>query len=170
MYTFRWSTTISLFPLGAMGAALAVASGTAQAAELPVPCIAGVCGSSATSFVTSGQATAVASGNTLNVNQTTSSAVLNWQSFNVSADGVVNFKQPDVSSVALNRIWQNDPSRIFGSLNANGRVYLINQNGILFGATAKVNVGALVASSLDITPEAIENGIAGAIFLTPMAC
>jgi filamentous hemagglutinin len=163
MYTFRWSTTISLFPLSAMGAALAVASGTTQAAELPVPCIAGVCGSSATSFVTSGQATAVASGNTLNVNQTTSSAVLNWQSFNVSADGVVNFKQPDVSSVALNRIWQNDPSRIFGSLNANGRVYLINQNGILFGATAKVNVGALVASSLDITPEAIENGIAGAI-------
>ena len=136
---------------------------TSSAAELPVPCVAGSCGQNGpATWVTSGNASAVLAGSSLTVNQTTNNAVLNWQSFNISADGTVTFHQPDASSVALNRIYQADPSRIFGALNANGRVYLINQNGILFGEGARVNVGGLVASSLDITPEAISNGLAGA--------
>ncbi len=133
-----------------------------MAAELPVPCIAGSCGPAVTSWVTSGNATGGISGNNFTINQTSPTVALNWQSFNVSEDGVVTFVQPDASSVALNRIFQNDPSRIFGALNANGRVYLLNQNGILFGATSRVNVGGLVASTLNITPEAIELGIARA--------
>jgi filamentous hemagglutinin family protein len=131
-------------------------------AELPVPCIAGVCGSNVPGFVTAGAANAVTAGNTLTVNQTSDSAILNWSSFNVSKDGVVTFVQPNSSSTALNRIYQNDPSRIFGALNSNGRVFLLNRNGVLFGETAKVNVGGLLATTLDITPEAIQNGIAGA--------
>jgi filamentous hemagglutinin len=135
---------------------------TAPAADLPVPCIAGVCGANVPGFVTSGGAGAAIAGNTLTVTQTTQNATLNWSSFNISADGVVNFVQPGSSATALNRIHANDPSRIFGALNANGRVYLLNRNGILFGDGARVNVGGLLASSLDITPEAIEKGLAGA--------
>lgn len=132
-----------------------------DAAELPVPCVAGTCGS----FFTSGHATTAVVGNTLNVNQTTNNATLNWSQFNISADGVVNFQQPSESATAINRIYQNDPSRIFGALNANGRVYLLNRNGVLFGKGAKVNVAGLVASSLDITEDALKNGIAGAAAL-----
>ncbi|MEZ5500754.1 MAG: filamentous hemagglutinin family protein [Steroidobacteraceae bacterium] len=143
--------------LSALGTAFSV-----SAAELPIPCAGGACGVNAGSFVTSGAATAVQSGNTLEINQTTPSAVLNWQSFDVSEDGTVNFNQPDSTAVALNRIFQNDPSRIFGAVNANGRIYLVNQNGILFGDGARVNVGGLVASSLAITPEALQQGIARA--------
>src|SRR5262245_1586246 len=106
MYTFRLSALFSGMPLGAFSAALVVGSCGAQAAELPIPCAGGACGPN-TAFITSGGASAVTSGNTLNVTQTTNSAILNWQKFNISADGTVNFKQPDVSSVALNRIWQN---------------------------------------------------------------
>ena len=122
-------------------------------AELPVACVAGSCGTNV-QWVGSGAATLSQGGNTLNVNQSSQNAVFNWQSFNISADGTVNFNQPDATSVALNRIFQADPSRIQGALNANGQVYLINQNGILFGSGARVNVGGLIASTLNVTPEA----------------
>jgi large exoprotein involved in heme utilization and adhesion len=69
--------------------------------------------------VSGGGASLVRGGNTLTVNQSTPSAMLNWQSFNVSADGKVNFVQPSSSAVAVNRIFQGSASQIFGSLNAN---------------------------------------------------
>ncbi|HKE97073.1 MAG TPA: filamentous hemagglutinin N-terminal domain-containing protein, partial [Povalibacter sp.] len=133
------------------------------AAELPVACVSGACGvNGPASWITQGSANATIAGNSLTINQATSNATYNWQSFNISSDGSVEFKQPDASAIALNRIFQSDPSRIFGSLSANGRIYLLNQNGIVFGAGAQVNVGGLVASSLDITPQALEVGIARA--------
>jgi len=91
-------------------------------------------------FVTSGAATAVSNGSTLTVNQTTDQAILNWQSFNISADGKVIFNQPSSTAIALNKIYQASPSAIFGSLTANGQVYLINPNGFVFGASSSVNV------------------------------
>lgn len=132
-----------------------------DAAELPVACIAGSCGSSALDW-NNNVASATISGNTLNVQQHTDTANLNWSRFNISADGVVNFQQPSASSTAINHIHSNDPSRIFGSLNANGRVYLLNRNGVLFGAGSKVNVAGMVASSLKMSEAAVKNGIAGA--------
>ena len=69
----------------------------AVAAELPVPCVAGVCGSSVPDFVGAGTATATVTGNTMRIDQSSSSALLNWRSFNVSADGTVTFRQPDRS-------------------------------------------------------------------------
>ena len=128
-----------------------------RATTLPVPCAGGACGVSG--FVTAGQATAVQAGATLTVSQASANATLNWQSFNVSADGKVQFIQPGSTSVALNRIFQSDPSRILGSLSANGRVFLINQNGIIFGSGAQVNVGGLLASTLDINPSAVTSGL-----------
>jgi filamentous hemagglutinin family protein len=130
----------------------------AAAAELPVPCVSGVC-AGISNFVTSGSASAASAGNTLTVTQDSDSAILNWQSFNLSSDGHVQFIQPDSSSTALNRIFQQGPSQIFGSIQANGRIYLLNQNGIVFGAGAAINVGGLLATTLDLTPEAISGGL-----------
>jgi filamentous hemagglutinin len=125
-----------------------------RAATLPVPCIGGACGLGVAGFVTAGAASAALSGARLTVTQTSANATLNWQSFNISKDGTVQFVQPSASAVALNRIWDSSPSQIFGALNANGRVFLINQNGIVFGAGAQVNVGGLLVSSLDMNPAA----------------
>lgn len=136
-----------------------------RAAELPVPCVTGSCGTGV-DFVSLGSATYTVGGNTMNINQLTNSAVLNWSQFNISADGTVNFIQPSASATAINRVHHlTDPSRILGTLNANGRVYVLNRNGVLFGNGAKVNVAGLVASSLDITEDAVQNGIAGAALL-----
>ncbi|HEY4209979.1 MAG TPA: filamentous hemagglutinin family protein [Steroidobacteraceae bacterium] len=148
---------MKLFSVAATVAAL-IAGGRARAATLPVPCAAGACGVTA-NFVTSGAGTWSQAANKLTVNQTTDSATFNWKSFNVSSDGTVQFVQPGASSVALNRIYQADPSQIFGTITANGQVYLINQNGILFGPTAQVNVGGLLASTLDLAPLAIQSGL-----------
>jgi filamentous hemagglutinin family protein len=83
--------------------------------------------------------------------QSTPNAAINWQSFNIGQTEAVRFVQPDSNSVALNRVLGSDPSNIFGSLSANGHVFLLNPNGILFGPGAQVNVGGLVASTLNIT-------------------
>ncbi|MCM8770539.1 MAG: filamentous hemagglutinin N-terminal domain-containing protein [Candidatus Omnitrophica bacterium] len=90
--------------------------------------------------------------NTLNI-QTSDKVILEYNSFNIDVGEVVNFLQPSSSSVALNRVVGIDPSSIFGTLTANGNIFLINPNGILFGATANINVHGLVASTLDITNE-----------------
>lgn len=89
-------------------------------------------------------------GNTT-VNQSSQNLSLNWQTFNVGAHEAVNFVQPNTAAIAVNRIADTSASQILGSLNANGQVYLVNPNGIVFGAGAQVNVGGLVASTLAIS-------------------
>jgi filamentous hemagglutinin family protein len=127
--------------------------------QLPVACVAGTCGTNASRFATTGNATWGESGNTLSVHQTSSSATLNWSSFNIGAGGKVVFVQPSATSIALNRIFDTNPSSIFGTLTANGQIYLINANGFLFGRGAAVNVGGLLASSLNLTDANFAAGI-----------
>ncbi|HUA25569.1 MAG TPA: filamentous hemagglutinin family protein [Steroidobacteraceae bacterium] len=129
---------------------------------LPVPCAGAACGA-VKSWVTSGSASLAESGNRMNITQTSSTATLNWQNFDIAAGHTVNFIQPSANSVALNQIFEANPSQIFGTLTANGQVYLLNPNGLIFGPNSVVNVGSLVASSLAISQAAINNGIAGAI-------
>lgn len=101
--------------------------------------------------VTSGAATiSTPDANLTRIDQATSSVSIDWQSFDVAANEGVIFNQPGASSVALNRILSQDPSQILGSISANGRVFLLNPNGIIFGSSARINVGSLVASSLDL--------------------
>jgi len=101
--------------------------------------------------VTAGSASIHSGTGTTTIHQATQNAAINWQSFNIAAGQAVQFVQPNASSVALNRVVGANPSSILGSLSANGKVFLVNPNGILFGQGASVNVGGLVASSLNIT-------------------
>ena len=100
--------------------------------------------------VTAGSAQITQTGLVTNVTQQSNNASLSWQSFNVGATETVNFLQPSAMSIAVNRILDTNGSQIMGHLNANGQVYLINPNGILFGLGSQVNVGGLVASTLDV--------------------
>ena len=93
----------------------------------------------------------------LQVDQTTSKATIEWDSFDIGSSSSVHFKQPS-SGTALNRIYDSNPSQIFGKLSATGSIYLINQNGILFGKGSRVNANSLVASTLNMTNEDFENG------------
>ena len=101
----------------------------------------------------------VVTGNTMTINQLTDKAILDWKNFNVGKENTVRFVQPGASSVALNRIHQADPSQILGTLEANGQVYLVNQNGFLFGKDAQINVNSLVATTLNISEESFRLGI-----------
>jgi filamentous hemagglutinin len=128
-------------------------------APLPIPCAGGACGNGVTSFVTAGAASAATAGSKLTINQNTQSATLNWQSFNIAAGHTVQFVQPSTAAVALNQIWDSSPTQIFGALDANGHVFLINQNGIVFGAGAQINVGGLVASTLNAASTVATKGL-----------
>ncbi len=85
------------------------------------------------------------------INQASQQTIINWQSFNIAPNDVTQFIQPNASAIALNRIYDHNPSQVLGSLRANGTVVLLNPNGVFFGPNAQVNVGGLIASSLNIT-------------------
>ena len=78
-------------------------------------------------------------------------AIINWQGFSIAPQETVNFYQPSSSSVTLNRVIGNEQSVISGALNANGQVFIVNSAGVLFTKGSQVNVGGLVASTLDIS-------------------
>jgi filamentous hemagglutinin family protein len=101
--------------------------------------------------VSAGSGSIAQSGGAMTVNQSSQNLAVNWQSFNIGANERVNFVQPNASSIALNRVLGSDPSQILGQLNANGQVWILNPNGLLFGSSAQVNVGGLVASTLGIS-------------------
>ncbi|MGZ5802388.1 MAG: two-partner secretion domain-containing protein, partial [Burkholderiaceae bacterium] len=101
--------------------------------------------------VVAGSATITGSSNNMTINQSSQNAALNWQSFNIGTGEAVRFVQPNSNSVALNRVLGADPSSILGTLSANGKVFIVNPNGILFGKGASVNVGGLVASTINIS-------------------
>jgi filamentous hemagglutinin family protein len=85
------------------------------------------------------------------IQQSTQNAAINWMSFGIAAGEQVRVLQPNASSVLLNRVMGTQASHIFGSLSANGQVFLINPNGLLFGPGSSVNTSGLVASTLNLT-------------------
>lgn len=100
--------------------------------------------------VAAGGANIASNGFNTTITQSTSNVVINWQGFSIGTGHTVQFVQPGSSSVALNRVLGADPSVILGTLTSNGKVFLLNPNGILFGKGASVNVGGLVASTMKI--------------------
>jgi filamentous hemagglutinin family protein len=97
--------------------------------------------------VVHGQAQITTAGQRMTV-VNTPQTVLNWNSFSIGTNNSVYFQQPNASSQVLNRVVGNDPSHIFGSLGSNGRVWLLNPNGVLFGQNARIDVAGLVTSTL----------------------
>jgi len=101
--------------------------------------------------IVAGSGSIATNGNTMTVTQDTQRMAADWTSFSIGQNNTVNFNQPSSSAVALNRVTGADASVIQGALNANGQVFLVNPNGVLFSSTAQVNVGGIVASTLNIT-------------------
>uniref|UniRef100_UPI002028C3D4 two-partner secretion domain-containing protein n=1 Tax=Microbulbifer litoralis TaxID=2933965 RepID=UPI002028C3D4 len=92
------------------------------------------------------------------INQNSDLMAIDWDSFNLTEEELVQFLQPDSSSVVLNRILDQSPSEIRGAIEANGHVILANPRGVLFTDTATVNVGAITAAGLDMDPADFMNG------------
>ncbi|OTG66601.1 YDG domain-containing protein [Acinetobacter silvestris] len=108
--------------------------------------------------INSGSAQFSQNGNTLNINQNSQNLSTNWNAFNIGKDAIVNFNQPNQSSTAINHVMDSNASQIMGRLNANGQVFLLNPNGVVFSKTAQVNVGGLVASTLKLNDADIQKG------------
>ena len=100
--------------------------------------------------VAAGQASFATTGNTLNVTNTPGT-IINWQGFSIGANEITHFAQQSASSSVLNRVISNNPSSILGTLQSNGRVFLINPGGIVFGVGATVDVAGMVASTLNLS-------------------
>ncbi|MGE0874280.1 MAG: filamentous hemagglutinin N-terminal domain-containing protein [Burkholderiales bacterium] len=100
--------------------------------------------------VVNGQANFHVSGKTLTVTNAPGT-IINWQGFSIAADELTRFLQQSPVSAVLNRVVGANPSEILGRLQSNGRVFLVNPNGILFGAGSQVDVAGLVASTLNLS-------------------
>jgi filamentous hemagglutinin family protein len=94
-------------------------------------------------------------GNTMTVTTNAARSIVNWQTFSIGSGATVAIQQPGATSANLNRVVGSggaiDPSLILGTLQSNGRVFLLNPSGIVFGAGSQVDVAGLVASSLNLS-------------------
>ena len=138
---------------------LFVGSGMVQviADPLPVPVIPGTTitdGSAA-----QGHATMAINGTQETITQTTNQAVIDWKSFDIAKGYGVNFVQPSPTAAVLNNIHDANATQILGSLTANGQVYLVNNNGFIFGKDSTVDANTLVASALNISDANFNGGI-----------
>ncbi len=102
--------------------------------------------------VHSGSATFSSQGETLTIT-TSQKAVIHWDHFSIHAGETTHFLQPDASSIVVNRVNSGNPSALLGTLEATGRVFLINPSGILVGEGAYINAASFIASSLDALDE-----------------
>jgi filamentous hemagglutinin family protein len=99
--------------------------------------------------VESGTASAVTAGHQLQITAS-HNAALTWQSFNIGAGETARFIQPSSSSVVWNRVLDANPSQIYGRLEANGIVVLMNQQGFHFGPNSFVSAAGLVVSTAPV--------------------
>lgn len=101
--------------------------------------------------VRSGTVTVTPGVNQTLITQQSGKAIVNWGDFSIPGGHTVNIQQPGASAALLNRVTGGNPSNLLGTLNANGKVYLVNPNGIVVGNGARINAAAFIASALDVS-------------------
>ena len=148
------------------GPALAAPAGTVLPPNT-IPVLRGLVSDYSQSATFSTIANAGGVGKTLTINQLVPKIILDWNSFDIGNGSVVQFIQPSSSSAVLNRIYSLDPTIVQGAIKANGQVYLVNQNGILFDRGTQINVNTLVASSLNISDAVFQKGVTSGGMFTP---
>ena len=99
-----------------------------------------------------------ATANQLHILQQTDKGIIDWQGFSIDSGELTEFHQPNASSITLNRVVGGDLSSIMGDLKANGQIFLVNPNGVVFGSGSVVDVGGLLATTTDISNESFMNG------------
>ena len=107
--------------------------------------------------IQSGQGTIAQNGKNMTVTQQSGKMAVDWTQFNIARDEAVKFAQPGRDAVALNRITGGQKSVIDGALSANGNLFLVNPNGVVFGKTSSIEVGSLVASTAQISDTFMKN-------------
>lgn len=85
-------------------------------------------------------------------------AIINWNNFNISQNEITRFIQQNSQSAVLNQVIGENPSEILGQLISNGQVFLINPNGIIFGADSMIDTQGMIASTLNMSNEDFLNG------------
>lgn len=108
--------------------------------------------------VTSGNATITQNKTVTTINQTSNKATINWKNFSIASNETVNFKQPNSKAITLNRVTGNEKSIINGALNANGQVWILNSNGVLFGKNAVVNTSGILATTAKLSDKDFNEG------------
>jgi len=97
--------------------------------------------------------------NHLDVHQSTDRAVIHWDTFNIGTNASTQFHQPNAGSVVVNRVTgSQDPTQILGSLSANGHVFVLDSNGVIFGANSRVDVGSIVVGTGTINEASFMGG------------
>src|SRR5436190_1814143 len=93
----------------------------------------------------SGQGTPVTT-----INQNANRIIINWNNFSIGQGELTRFIQPSASATALNRVLSGNPTEIYGSLQANGRVFVVNPNGILVGPGGKIDTKGFLATTFNL--------------------
>lgn len=107
--------------------------------------------------IRSGNGSIVDQGQTMTVQQNSNRMAIDWTQFNIAKNETIRYAQPDKNAVALNRVTGGQQSLIEGNLNANGHVFLVNPNGVVFGKNASVDVGGLVASTARLADDTMNH-------------
>jgi len=97
-------------------------------------------------------------GTTATITQTSNRGVIDWTSFDIASGHTLNFVQPDVASMTLNRVTGNNLSTIAGTINANGSIAIINPNGLFFAEGSTVNAAGILASTAELNVNDFMNG------------
>ncbi|WP_097302366.1 two-partner secretion domain-containing protein [Pseudomonas chlororaphis] len=166
MYALVWNQALACWNVAHEGARRRRKSGARKGMVVAAVSLLGV-GAMSSAFAlptgnthVSGEANILTfnDGKEMSINQKSDKLITNWNDFSVAKGEKVSFHQPTKSSVALNRVVGTNASNIQGRIDANGQVFLVNPNGVVFGQGAQVNVGGLVASTRDIANKDFEAG------------
>ncbi len=108
--------------------------------------------------VVAGSANITNAGSTLTINQGSDKAIITWQNFSINSGELTKFLVPNSSSATLNRVLGGNPSAIYGTLQSNGQLFLVNPNGIVVGAGGRIDTAGFLGSTLDVSNSSFLNG------------